>query len=94
MLLQSPLEGYLATCAVLRDADLHARLPQLAVPTLVMCGAEDLSTPPAQMRELANALPRASFALIEGAAHLPCLEQPEAVAAALESFCRDAIHGN
>jgi len=93
MLLQSPLEGYLATCAVLRDADLHAGLPQLAVPTLVLCGAEDLSTPPAQMRALANTLPQARFAMIEGAAHLPCFEQPAAVAAALGSFGQDMIHG-
>jgi 3-oxoadipate enol-lactonase len=95
MLLRSPLEGYLATCAVLRDADLEAVLPQLSVPTLVMCGAKDISTPPAQMRALAQgALPRARFEVIEGAAHLPCIEQPEAVAAALEAFSRDMIHGN
>src|SRR5258708_2653229 len=50
MLLRTPLEGYLATCAVLRDADLHALLPQLSMPALLLCGAEDLSTPPAQMR--------------------------------------------
>ncbi len=93
MLLQSPLEGYLATCAVLRDADLHALLPQLAVPTLVLSGAEDLSTPPAQMRELANTLPQARFEVIAGAAHLPCVEQPAAVAAVVGSFIRDVIHG-
>ncbi len=94
MLLQSPPDGYVATCAALRDADLQTGLPHLTAPTLVMCGAEDLSTPPAQMHELANALPRARFQVIEGAAHLPCFEQPEAVAAAVESFWQDVIHGN
>jgi 3-oxoadipate enol-lactonase len=95
MLLRSPLEGYLATCAALRDADLQALLPQLTMPILVMCGAKDISTPPAQMRALAQgALPRARFEVIEGAAHLPCIEQPEAVAAALEAFSRDMIYGN
>ena len=48
----------------------------------------------AGVRVVANALPRARFEVIEGAAHLPCLEQPEAVAAALETFSRDMIHGN
>lgn len=94
MLLESPVEGYVATCALLRDADLQAALPQLAAPTLVMVGAGDLSTPPAQMRELARALPQARFQVIEGAAHLPCFEQPEAVAAALEAFWQDVTHGN
>ncbi len=94
MLLETPLEGYAATCAVLRDADLQARLPELAVPTLVMVGADDLSTPPAQMRALAKALPQARFQVIEGAAHLPCFEQPEAVAAAVEAFWQDMTHGN
>jgi 3-oxoadipate enol-lactonase/4-carboxymuconolactone decarboxylase len=88
MLLRSPVAGYLATCEVLRDSDLGDALKQLTMPALALCGAEDLSTPPSQMRELAAALPQARFEVIASAAHLPFVEQPQAVAAALDSFFR------
>src|SRR5579859_2259317 len=93
MLLASPVAGYLATCGVLRDSDLSRDVSGLTMPNLVMCGADDLSTPPDQMRALAAALPRARFELIAGAAHVPCLEQPRAVAAALEAFYRTINDG-
>ena len=89
MLLQTPVEGYLGTCAALRDADLYKEVSQINVPTLLLCGAQDISTPPDLMREWAGALPNASFQVIDGAAHLPCVEQPEATAAAIKQFLQE-----
>lgn len=86
MLTRTPAEGYAATCDALRDADLREMVPSINIPALVLCGEEDLATPPSLGRELAAALPQARFALIPKAGHLPSLEQPQALAAAIQHF--------
>lgn len=86
MLTRTPVEGYAATCEALRDADLREVVRSINLPALVLCGAEDLATPPSLGRELAAALPNAHFALIPQAGHLPSLEQPKALATAIQHF--------
>lgn len=66
--------------------DMTARLPQIACPALVVVGAEDVISPPAEMRGIARAMPRARFVEIAGAGHMSPLEQPEAVNRAIEQF--------
>lgn len=56
--------------------DRTALLPQIAVPTLVLCGEEDTVSPPDGMREMAARIPGARFALIPRAGHLSPLEHP------------------
>jgi 3-oxoadipate enol-lactonase len=51
-------------------------LAQIAVPTLVVVGAEDTVTPEADARAMADAIPGARLEVIEGAGHLSNLEQP------------------
>jgi 3-oxoadipate enol-lactonase len=58
----------------------------MAVPTLCMVGDLDRSMPPALVAELAGLVPGASLVAIAGAGHLPCVEQREAVAAAMLGF--------
>jgi len=89
MLTRMPAEGYIATCQALGDADLRDSLKAIKAKTLVLCGAEDLGTPPSVGRELAEALPEARFEQIEKAAHLPCVEQPEVMAMKIEQFLRE-----
>lgn len=86
MLTRTPAEGYAATCDALRDADLRAAIPTITIPALVLCGDEDLATPPTLGRELAAALPHARFALIPKAGHIPSIEQPQALATAIQHF--------
>jgi pimeloyl-ACP methyl ester carboxylesterase len=62
-------------------------------PTLVLCGDQDIATPPELGRELAQAISNARFALIENAAHLICIEQPEATARQIVKFFREANIG-
>ena len=73
-------------------ADSRETLPTIAVPTLVMVGAEDALTPPAEAALLAAAIPRARFDVIPGAGHLANLENPAAVNAALGAFL--AVHAS
>lgn len=79
MLRQTSVDGYIGTCAALRDTDFRSAITQIKQPTLVLCGAEDIATPPELGRELAGLIPGAQFSLIDKAAHLPCIEQPDAV---------------
>ncbi len=88
LLTRTPLEGYIGSCAALGSADLGAAVGEIAVPTLVLCGAEDAATPPDLGRELANSLPNAHFDTIADAGHTICVEQPEATAAAIAEFMK------
>jgi 3-oxoadipate enol-lactonase len=67
-------------------ADSRETLPTIAVPTLVLVGAEDLLTPPSEAATMAAAIPRARLDVIPGAGHLANLESPDAVNAALRAF--------
>jgi 3-oxoadipate enol-lactonase len=90
MLLQTPVEGYIGTCAALRDADLHETVRQINAPSLILCGARDISTPPNLMSDLAEMLPNARFQVIEDAGHLPCVEQPKTMAMMIQQFLQEA----
>ena len=43
--------------AALLGLDLTDELPQIAVPTLVICGTNDVLTPPAESRRIARLIP-------------------------------------
>ena len=86
MLTRTPVAGYVATCEALRAADLSNTVGTIKAKALVLCGAEDLATPPNLGRDLAESLSDARFELIEKAAHLPCVEQPAAMAAKIDQF--------
>ncbi|CAN7637858.1 3-oxoadipate enol-lactonase [Bosea sp. LjRoot237] len=78
--------GYAAACAAIRDADYSAAAPAIVVPTLMVVGDQDGSTPPELVRSLAEAIPGARFEVIAGAGHIPCVEQPEALSALIADF--------
>ncbi len=67
-------------------SDATAWLPQIGCPTLVVCGEVDAITPMAEMRTLAEAIPRADFKTIPGAGHMSPMERPEEVNAAMREF--------
>ncbi|MDT3398165.1 4-carboxymuconolactone decarboxylase [Streptomyces sp. B1866] len=70
---------YIAACEALADFDATGGLARVGVPTLVLAGAEDQVTPPADARVLVAGIPDARLALVPGAAHLAPIEQPAAV---------------
>jgi 3-oxoadipate enol-lactonase len=89
MLVRTPGEGYAGTCAAIRDADLTGDAQSIRAPTLCMAGSADLSTPPELVRANADAISGARFQMIDGAGHLPPLEQPAVVTRILQSFFRE-----
>ncbi|MFC4496271.1 4-carboxymuconolactone decarboxylase [Streptomyces ovatisporus] len=70
---------YIAACEVLAAFDVRQDLGRIGVPTLVMAGAEDEATPPADARALVAGIPDARLAIVPGASHLTPVEQPGAV---------------
>jgi pimeloyl-ACP methyl ester carboxylesterase len=72
--------------AILGRPDSRPDLANIAVPTLALVGASDVMTPPEVVREIAEGIPGARFQVIPDAGHLPPLEQPEAVTAALADW--------
>lgn len=61
-------------------------LAGIRVPALVICGAEDALTPPADSEAMARAIPGARLEVIQRAGHLSNLEQATAFNHALWSF--------
>lgn len=70
-------------------ADSRPTLADVSVPTLVLVGAEDVLTPPAESEAMASAIPGARLEVVPRAGHLANIEQPEAVNAALLRFLVD-----
>ncbi|KOV57619.1 4-carboxymuconolactone decarboxylase [Streptomyces sp. NRRL WC-3618] len=76
-------DAYAACCDALAAFDLRERLAGIDVPTLLVAGRQDPATPPAHLREIADAVPRATLVELPGASHLAVAQCPEAVLAAL-----------
>lgn len=93
MLRQCSAEGYVGVCAALRDTDFRQAVSELRVPALILCGSADIATPPELGRELASLIAGARFELIDGAAHLPGVEQPGAVARVMRQFFQEVRFG-
>lgn len=90
MLVRTPAAGYLGACAALRDADFRADAGRIGTPTLCVVGDADGSTPPDIVRETAVLIPGARFAVIDGAGHIPGIEQPVALTALIGQHFRGA----
>ena len=85
MFAATPLEGYLACGAAVRDMDQRELLPRIKAPTLVIAGKHDGATPPEANEYISNHIPGAKFALVD-AAHLSNIEQSEAYTKAVLAF--------
>ncbi|USQ84511.1 3-oxoadipate enol-lactonase [Streptomyces phaeoluteigriseus] len=77
--------AYAACCDALAAFDLRERLAEIAVPTLLVAGRDDPATPPAHLREIADAVPDATLVEIPGASHLAPAQCPRAVLTALRA---------
>lgn len=69
--------------------DVMDRLNQIKVPTLVLCGSEDLMTPAKYGSYLAAQIEGANLVVVDGGTHFFFAEKPEIVNQAIEQF----LHG-
>ena len=80
---QDVMYGDWAACNVF---DIREQLPNIAIPTLVVSGSMDVMTPEKYGRYMAEQLPNADFALIEGGGHMLMQEQPQLLINAIRGF--------
>ncbi|CAM5246779.1 Putative aminoacrylate hydrolase RutD [Streptomyces alboniger] len=78
-------EAYAACCDALAAFDLRDRLDRVAAPTLLVAGRQDPATPPAHLREIADAVHGATLVELPGASHLAPAQCPDAVLTALRA---------
>jgi 3-oxoadipate enol-lactonase len=82
------LQGYVQACEALKINDLTNEISEITVPTLCFAGTEDGSTPPAQVKAMADLIPNSTYILIEGVGHIPCVEVPELMANHILAFVK------
>lgn len=81
------LEAFLRQeTALLHRADSLPLLPWIDQPTLVLCGRQDALTPLHYHEEMHAGIRGSELVVVENAGHLPPLEQPAAVNAALRAW--------
>ena len=81
-----PPEVYIGDFVACNTFDVMTRLSEIAVPTLTLCGTQDLMTPLKYSLYLRDHIQGATFHQVEGAGHMVMIERPEAVAQALIAF--------
>jgi len=87
---EQPLFAYKRQLAASVRHDTRDRLHRIESPTLVLTGSEDLVIPASNSGRLAEAIPNAKLAIIEGARHLFFAEKPEETRRILRSFLLDS----
>jgi 3-oxoadipate enol-lactonase len=85
MLLACEPEGYIGCCSAIRDMDQRLTARVIGVPTLLISGAHDPATPPADAALLNAAIAGSRVVSLE-AAHLSNIEQAAGFNAALLAF--------
>ncbi|MEZ5752801.1 MAG: 3-oxoadipate enol-lactonase [Paracoccaceae bacterium] len=93
LLVRTPVEGYAGCAAAIGGTDFYATTAALRCPALGIAGSEDGSTPPDMVRETLELIPGSTMALIRGAGHLPCVDQPDTYARHLVDFLASIGHG-
>jgi 3-oxoadipate enol-lactonase len=79
------MEGYIACCAALREADFRESVAAIRAPTLVISGTHDPAAPPADGKFLVKQIAGSRYVELD-AAHLSNIEQRESFTGELSKF--------
>ncbi len=85
-LMETPVSGYVGCCEAIRRLDYLDRLHEISLPVCVVVGAEDPAAPPSASEAIHQRIAGSSMVVIDNAAHLSNVEQPEAFNAAMLGF--------
>lgn len=85
MIAATPFQGFVQATRALQDYESSAQPAVLRCPAAFVAGVEDGTTPQA-VRAMAAMCPGATVTIIEGAGHLPNIEQPVRFNAALDAL--------
>ncbi len=92
MLTRTPVDGYIGCCEAIAGTDLTASTARLKLPVLGIGGTEDLASPPELVRSTALLVAGGRYVDIEGAGHLPCVEEPHLFARHLMTYIKEDLH--
>ncbi len=76
-LLATKLTGYLACTDAMQNFNFESELPGIRLPMMIVCGSDDVGTPPDINRKIASLVPGAAYEEIAGGRHFPNVEFPE-----------------
>lgn len=82
----TPAAGFAGCCHAIAKLDLLDRLCEIDCPALVVVGDQDHGTPPEMAHQIHTSLRGSELLIIESAAHLSNIEQPEVFNKALLGF--------
>ena len=86
---QTPINGYCGWGAAIRDLDITNRLGEIRAPTLIMVGAEDPGTPPANSQLIAQHINGAQLHIVPEVSHMLPLQKPDVFLETLIDFIED-----
>jgi 3-oxoadipate enol-lactonase len=84
MLRSTPVRGYIAACAAIRDADLREAIRGIKNKVLVIAGRHDPSTPPGLGALVASAIEGAQFVTLDTSHMLPVEDEANFTKAVIE----------
>ncbi len=73
------------------QVDLMGKVNEITLPTLILCGEDDLLTPPKYSEYLHSQITGSKFVRIPDAGHILMLEKPELVNRAIEKFVLESV---
>lgn len=78
--------GYEACVRAIQSVDLLPRIPKIAVPVLLVAGAQDGAAPPAAMQAMADAIPGSRLEVLDPCGHLSSVQRPADLASLIDAF--------
>jgi 3-oxoadipate enol-lactonase len=78
-------DGYIASCAAVRDFNFWPEVGEIHAPALVIAGTHDASVPTADVQRLAREIPGAKYSELN-AAHISNVEAADRFTATVEAF--------
>ena len=77
-------EGYAQVCDAMAEFDVRRRLGEIEVPVLAVAGAEDVTTPPELLADIASQVQHGRLVVLDHVAHLAAAEAPYLIAQLVE----------
>jgi pimeloyl-ACP methyl ester carboxylesterase len=90
-LLTDNVSGWASAWRSISSLDALPKLGRVQAPTICVAGELDLSSPPAIVRQIADAIPNARYVELRGAPHMLFIEQPRETAEAVFGFFDETI---
>jgi pimeloyl-ACP methyl ester carboxylesterase len=81
------------TRALINRPEATSLLPKIRCPTLVLCGREDLWSPPKRHEEMSDLIPGSTLTVVPYCGHMSTMEQPAAVSEALHAWLEPVAAG-